>query len=384
VLLPIGAINGGQIDEPDQAWLEAATKLSKENLQRHRGQTLRVLVTGHKGYIGTILTPMLLAGGHNVVGLDSDLYGRCTFGSGMPDVPQLNKDIRDIKPSDLSAFDVVIHLAALSNDPLGNLNPDLTHEINYKASVNLARMARQAGVSRYLFSSSCSTYGAAGDEMLTEEANFNPVTPYGRSKVLVEREVAELASDDFSPTFLRNATAYGVSPRLRFDIVLNNLVAWAYTTGLVYLKSDGSPWRPIVHIEDISRAFIAVLNAPRQAIHNQAFNVGINQENYRIRELAEIVKETVPGCRVEYAKDAEPDKRTYRVDFSKIARVLPEFKPRWNAPRGAQELYQAYQKYGVKLEEFEGPKYKRIDHIKQLLAAGVLDASLRWTATAPV
>jgi nucleoside-diphosphate-sugar epimerase len=216
--------------------------------------------------------------------------------------------------------------AALSNDPLGNLNPDLTYEINHQASVRLARMAKEAGVKRFLFSSSCSIYGAAGDEMLTEEAEFNPVTPYGYSKVYVEREVADLADERFSPVFLRNATAYGVSPRLRFDIVLNNLVAWAYATGRVLIKSDGTPWRPIIHIEDISRAFIAALNAPRERVHNQAFNVGRNEQNYRIRELAEIVKETVPSCEIEYAQDAGPDKRTYRVDFSKIARVLPEFK----------------------------------------------------------
>ena len=215
--------------------------------------------------------------------------------------------------------------------------------------------------------------------MLTEEAEFNPVTPYGESKILVERDVSELSDGDFSPSFLRNATAYGISPRHRFDIVLNNLVAWAFTTGLVHLKSDGSPWRPIIHIEDISRAFIAALDAPKDLVHNQAFNVGINEENYRIRDLAEIVKETVPGCRVEYAKDAEPDKRTYRVDFSKIKRILPGFTPQWTARRGAEELYVAYQKYGIKLEEFEGPKYNRLDHIQQLLNTGYLDSTLRWT-----
>jgi nucleoside-diphosphate-sugar epimerase len=341
---------------------------------------MHILVTGDKGYIGTVLVPMLISEGHQVVGLDTDLYQRCTFGDRMPENPSIRKDLRDIELKDVKGFDAVIHLAALSNDPLGNLNPELTYDVNHHSSVRLAQLAKKAGVPRYIFSSSCSTYGAAaGEEMLTEEAKFNPVTPYGHSKVLVEKEVAELADDHFSPIFLRNATAYGVSPRHRFDIVLNNLVAWAYTTGLVYLKSDGSPWRPIVHIEDIARAFISVLNADRDVIHNQAFNVGINDENYRIRELAEIVKETVPGCRLEFAEDAEPDKRTYRVDFSKIKRMLPEFQPQWNAKRGAEELYEAYQKYNVKLDEFEGPKYKRIDHIKQLLGNGLLDDTLRWT-----
>jgi nucleoside-diphosphate-sugar epimerase len=343
---------------------------------------MHILVTGHKGYIGTVLVPMLVGEGHRVVGLDSDLYQRCTFGEGVPQVPEIRKDIRDVEPADLEDFDAVIHLAALSNDPLGNLNPDLTYEINHKAAIRVAKFAKQAGASRYLFASSCSTYGAAGDQMLTEEAEFHPVTPYAHTKVLVEQDLSTLADNDFSPTYLRNATAYGVSPRHRFDIVLNNLVAWAHTTGLVYLKSDGSPWRPIIHIEDISRAFIAALNAPREVVHNQAFNVGMNEENYRIRELAEIVKETVPDCRVEYAPGAEPDTRTYRVNFDKIRAMLPEFKPQWNARRGAQELYQAYQQYGVKLEDFEGPKYKRIDHIKQLLSAGLLNSNLRWTTEA--
>jgi nucleoside-diphosphate-sugar epimerase len=342
---------------------------------------MRILVTGDKGYIGTVLVPMLISAGHEVVGLDSDLYARCTFGDSLPDNPSIRKDLRDVEAKDVEGFDAVMHLAALSNDPLGNLNPNLTYDINHHASVRLAKLAKQVGVPRYIFSSSCSTYGAAeGDQMLTEEAKFNPVTPYGESKVFVEKEVAQLADDNFSPTFLRNATAYGVSPRMRFDIVLNNLVAWAFSTGKVLIKSDGTPWRPIVHIEDISRAFIAVLNAPREVIHNQAFNVGRNDQNYMIREIADIVKQTVPGCEIEYAQDAGPDKRSYRVDFSKIAKMLPEFQPQWDARKGAQELYESYRKAGLKLDEFEGPKFKRIDHIKLLLHDGLLNESLRWTA----
>jgi nucleoside-diphosphate-sugar epimerase len=341
---------------------------------------MRILVTGDKGYIGTVLVPMLISAGHAVVGFDSDLYQRCTFGDDLPETESIRKDLRDVEPKDLEGFDAVMHLAALSNDPLGNINPDLTYDINHHASVKLAKAAKEAGVPRYIFSSSCSTYGAAeGDEMLTEGANFNPVTPYGESKVFVERDVAKLADDKFSPVFLRNATAYGVSPRLRFDIVLNNLVAWAFSTGKVLIKSDGTPWRPIIHIEDISRAFIAALNAPREVIHNQAFNVGRNDQNYRIREIADIVKETVPGCEIEYAQDAGPDKRSYRVDFSKIAEKLPEFKPQWDARKGAQELYEVYKQHGLRLDDFEGPKYKRIDHIKLLLSEGKLDSSLRWT-----
>lgn len=341
---------------------------------------MRVLVTGHKGYIGTVLVPMLSAAGHDVVGLDSDLYEQCTFGDadGIQNIPAMKKDIRDVEVADLEGFEAMIHLAALSNDPLGDLNPALTYEINHVASRRLAKLAKEVGITRFIFSSSCSTYGAAGEDLLNEKATFNPVTPYGISKVRVEQDVAKLADADFSPTFLRNATAYGVSPRQRFGLVLNNLVAWAFTTGLVYLKSDGTPWRPVVHVEDISRAFIAVLHAPREVIHNQAFNVGINDENYRIRDLAEIVKETVPGCRIEYAEDAGPDKRTYRVDFSKIARILPEFKPQWNARRGAQELYTVFQKIGLTLEEFEGPRYMRVAQIKHLLSTGRLDETLRW------
>jgi nucleoside-diphosphate-sugar epimerase len=345
---------------------------------------MTVLVTGHKGYIGTVLVPMLQAAGHEVVGLDTDLYARCTFVGEVPDIPTIGKDVRDVAPADLEGFDAVMHLAGLSNDPLGDLNPELTHEINHLASVSLAEAARAAGVPRYIFSSSCSIYGAAGDEPVAEDCAFNPVTPYGISKMLVERDVSRLATPDFSPTFLRNATAYGVSPRLRFDLVLNNLVGWAFTTGRIFLKSDGTPWRPLVHIEDIARAFIAVLHAPRELVHNEAFNVGRTEENYRVRELAAFVAETVPDCRLDFAKDAGPDKRNYRVDFGKIERTLPEFRPQWDVRRGAEELYQVYRRIGLSLEDFEGERFSRIAHLKHLLASGRLADTLRWAAEEPV
>lgn len=328
------------------------------------------------------MIPLLLSANHEVVGLDNNLYKRSTFGNTVPTIPEIKKDVRDVECCDLEGFDAVLHLAGLSNDPLGDLNPALTHEINYLASVRLAKLAKQVGIKRFIFSSSCSYYGAGGEKWLDEESPFNPVTPYGLSKVKVEQGVSPLADDDFSPTFMRSATAYGVSPRLRFDLVLNNLVAWAFTTGRVYLKSDGTPWRPVVHIEDISRAFIAVLHAPRELVHNQAFNVGSNEDNYQIRELAEIVQHTVPGCRIEYAPDAGPDKRCYRVDCSKLAQTLPEFQPQWNARKGAKELYNAYRATGLILEDFEGPRYKRIAHIKKLLQEGLLDDDLRWKQTA--
>ena len=338
---------------------------------------MRVLLTGHKGYIGAVAGPILVSAGYDVVGLDADLFASCDFGKPGLEIPEILKDIRDLGEADLEGFDAVVHLAALSNDPLGDLDPNLTYDINHQASVRLAELAKSAGVTRFVLSSSCSTYGAAGDDLLDEAASLNPVTPYGESKILLERDLHKLADERFSPTSLRNATAYGVSPRLRLDIVLNDLVASAYTTGRIYVRSDGTPWRPIVHIRDITAAILAVLEAPIDAVHNEIFNVGRTEENYRVRELADIVAETVPGCRVEYAPNGGPDKRCYRISCEKIARALPGFRPQWTARDGARELYDAYRTSGLTLRDIESGRYIRLRQIRRLLDSGELDSSLR-------
>lgn len=345
---------------------------------------MKVLVTGHRGYIGSVLTPMLLERGHDVVGLDSDLFRACTFAGALPVVPMLDIDIRDVvietlDTEQLGGLDAIVHLAGLSNDPLGDYRPELTDEINCKASINLARLAKRAGISRFLFASSCSNYGAAGDAFLNETSSFNPVTPYGQSKVDVELAVAPLADETFSPTFLRASTAYGLSPRIRFDLVVNNLTAWAFTTGEVHLKSDGKAWRPIVHVEDIARAYVAVLEADRRDVHNEAFNVGQTTENYQVREIAEFVRNVVPGSRIGFAESAGSDKRNYRVDCNYIARKLHGFKPQWTCQRGIEQLYEAYAETGLTLSDFEGERFMRIAQVKKLVREAEIDETLRRT-----
>lgn len=339
---------------------------------------MRVLVTGSEGYVGAVLVPLLLARGHDVAGLDVGWFANGDFGAeGLAPIPTARVDVRDVDAPLLEGFDAVVHLAALSNDPLGNLNPDLTYAINHRASVRLAAAAKQAGVERFVFSSSCSLYGAAGDAPLDESAAFNPITPYGESKILAEHDISALADDAFSPTYLRNATAYGVSPRLRGDLMVNNLVGHALTTGRVLIKSDGTPWRPLVHVEDIGRAIVAVLDADRDRVHDEAFNIGRTRENYQVRDVAELVEAAVPGSTIEYAEGASPDARDYRVDFGKAERQLPELEPAWDVPRGIEELVAAYREAGLSAADLEGERYLRITRIRALLDAGIVDADLR-------
>jgi nucleoside-diphosphate-sugar epimerase len=346
-------------------------------------ELMRVLVTGHDGYIGHALVPMLQAAGHEVTGLDSFLYVGCDFPAVAGDVPAMPMDVRDVEVGDLIGFDAVIHLAALSNDPLGDLDESVTYEVNHLATVRLAEYARAAGVRRFLFSSSCSNYGAASDDLRTEDSECNPITTYGISKVLAERDLAELASADFSPIFLRNATGYGVTPRLRVDLVVNNLVAYAWATGEVLIKSDGEPWRPLIHVEDIARAFRVLLEAPLDEVHNQVFNVGATEENYRVRDVAELVREIVPGSRITYANDAMADFRNYRVDCDKLASRFPEARPRWTVRAGIEQLHDMYRTSGLTPEELLGDRFLRIDRIRRLADRGDLDPSLRWVGSPP-
>lgn len=344
---------------------------------------MRVLVTGHHGYIGSVLVPVLTGAGHEVVGLDTFYFEGCDFGPPVVAVPSVRKDLRDVTRADLDGFDAVVHLAALSNDPLGSLDPALTEDINLHASVSLAGAAKEAGVNRFVFSSSCSLYGVAGDELLTESAVFNPVTPYAASKVRFEHELGKLADDRFSPTCLRNATAYGVSPRLRTDVMVNDLVGHAHLSGNVLIKSDGTPWRPLVHVDDIAAAFLAVLQAPREAIHNEAFNVGRTEENYRVSEVAAMVREAVDGSAVTYAAGGGPDPRCYRVNCDKLPQRVPAYRPRWTVRRGIEALYASYNANGLQRGDFLGGRYVRLEHVRRLLNAGELDGDLRWKRGSP-
>lgn len=340
--------------------------------------TKRVLVTGHTGYIGSVMTPMLAEAGYEVVGLDTDYYAECTLVPDRYTAPAVRKDLRDLTPRDLEGFDAVIHLAALSNDPIGNLNTAWTDAINFQASVSLAQLAKAAGVRRFLFSSSCIMYGMSEAAGVNETSPLDPKTEYARSKVQAERAIAALAGGGFSPTFLRNGTVYGLSPRMRFDTVLNNLVGAAATTGKVVLHSDGKPWRPVIHVQDVSRAFLHVLEAPIETVHNQAFNNGDDRMNHQIMELAEVVVRTVPGCTLEVRSSADADQRTYKTQFSKFARAFPAFRFEWDIRRGAQELCEAFRAVGLTEADFTDRRFTRLKWLRYLLESGRLDQSLRW------
>jgi len=346
---------------------------------------MRVLVVGDRGYIGAVLVPFLRSAGHEVDGLDLDLYEGCDLGPALGgDAQRLWRDMRDVTPGELAGYDAVLCLAALSNDPLGDLNPETTYSVNLDGTLNVARAAKHAGVPRFLFSSSCSLYGAAGSAAVGEDAAQNPVTPYGESKVRAEQELSLLADDNFSPTYLRNATAYGASTRQRLDIVVNNLTAVAMTTGSVRLESDGSPWRPLVHIEDISRAFLAMLEAPRELVHDEAFNVGRNEDNVQVRDIAEMVQAAVPGSGLSFADGAGPDKRDYRVDFAKLGDTFPELAMRWTVRTGIDELVAAYAKHDLTYDDFQSSRFVRLRRIRELVAAGLVDQTMRRLTASPL
>ena len=344
---------------------------------------MKILLTGHHGYIGSVCAPVLAAAGHEVVGLDTLFYRDCDLSSApSPWTETLLADVRDVRPEQLDGFDAVVHLAALSNDPIGDFSPELTREINYEATVSLARAAREAGVRRFVFSSSCSMYGTSSDEAVDESAPLKPLTAYAESKVRSEEALTELAGPDFAPVSMRNATAYGVSARLRVDLVLNNLVGWAYTTGKVKIMSDGTPWRPLIHVEDISRAALAAVEAPEDVVRGEAFNVGRDDENYQVRQLGDIVHEVVDESEVEYAGSGDPDPRSYRVSFAKLHRTFPELRLTWTARAGAQELVAAYRAADLTLGQFESDRFTRLKRLRLLLERGELDRTLRWRRAA--
>ena len=340
---------------------------------------MRVLVTGSAGYIGSVLCPLFVDAGQDVVGLDTGYYEGCDFGAYLEAAPRLALDIRDVRPDDLAGFDAVIHLAALSNDPLGDLSPDLTYDINYEATVSLAQAAKRAGVERFVFASSCSMYGASdSDALLAEDAPLRPITPYAESKVRAEAALLDLDDAGFVTTSMRNATVYGVSPRLRLDIVLNNLAAWSHVTGRIRLLSDGMSWRPLLHVRDLAKVALRILEAPHELVAGRAFNIGSAEQNYLVRDLAETLA-TVTGCEVEFANDASPDPRSYRVDFSELDRAFPDLTLDWDARRGAEELIDAYRSIGLTQEAFDGRSFVRLRQLNHLLEKRLLTDDLRWT-----
>ncbi|MGH3794617.1 MAG: NAD-dependent epimerase/dehydratase family protein [Pseudonocardiaceae bacterium] len=338
---------------------------------------MRVLLTGHLGYLGTVMAPVLAAAGHEVIGLDSGLFADCVLGPAPADPPGMAVDLRDVRPEQLAGFDAVVHLAALSNDPLGSLAPQITYDINLHASIRLARLARDAGVRRFLYASTCSVYGAAGgEELVAEDAPLRPVTPYAESKVRVEDALFALAEDSFTPVSLRNATAFGFSPRLRADIVLNNLVGHAVLSGQVRVLSDGTPWRPLVHASDIAAAFASALAAPREVVHARAFNVGSEANNVTVKQIADAVASTVPGSVLAITGENGPDPRSYRVDFSALRTALPDFVARHSIEDGARELLHAYLEYGLTREGFER-RFTRLARLSDRQAAGQLTVAMR-------
>ena len=340
---------------------------------------MRVLLTGHEGYIGSVMAPALVAKGHEVTGLDTGYFADCLLVPDELDIPAVRKDIRDLEATDVEGFDAVIHLAALSNDPIGNLNDGWTEEINFKASVRLAELAKAAGVERYLFSSSCIMYGMSEAAVVDETSPLDPKTEYARSKVKAERALSELADDSFSPTFLRNGTVYGLSPRMRFDTVFNDLMGRATATRKVVVYGDGAPWRPVVHVKDLVRAFIAALEAPRDKIHNEAFNNGADHLNHQVKDLARIAVEAVPGAALEILGEPGHDQRTYKADFSKWARTFPETEFEWNPERGAAELLESFEAIDLSLEDFEDKQFTRLKWLSHLMDSGSVDEALRWS-----